>query len=452
MGESPDPRLRGLRIELAAPPFAGHLFPLLALGRRWAEAGADVGLLTGPNRVDLARRCGLDAVPLAADDPRAMERIADPPHRLHGRPLRQLGQLRANLDLMIAVAPDVRVRLRDRRPDVVVADFCAPVAGWAAEDLGIPWITTIPTPFALETLRGTPSYLGGWRPPRSPVGRGRDALGRAAVRLAKRLVEIAFRSRFRALGRGLHRRDGTEAVYSPIRILGLGLAELELPRDWPAAFRWVGPITEAPASDSGSVRCGSGSAAGSAGAVASQRRPLDMPPGPAVLVTLGTHLRWARAGLLDRLGRLFAAFPDRRFVVSEGRFDGPGPDAGRTGPNWSVVPWVDYDRELASFATIVHHGGAGVTLGAIRAGVPALVCPHDYDQFDFAVRIEEAGAGIAVSRLDSGRAAAALGRLLAGEGADGLLRLRQALSRCRPFETATGELLEVVDEAGGAAE
>jgi hypothetical protein len=59
----------------------------------------------------------------------------------------------------------------------------------------------------------------------------------------------------------------------------------------------------------------------------------------------------------------------------------------------SVCPFVPYTRDLAAFDAVVHHGGAGITYAAILHGKPSLVVPHDYDQFDFAARIEHHGLG-----------------------------------------------------------
>jgi vancomycin aglycone glucosyltransferase len=62
-------------------------------------------------------------------------------------------------------------------------------------------------------------------------------------------------------------------------------------------------------------------------------------------------------------------------------------------------------------AAVVHHGGAGTTHAAARAGVPQVVVPHFFDQYYFASRVHTLGAGAAPlerSRLDAPRLAAAL--------------------------------------------
>jgi UDP:flavonoid glycosyltransferase YjiC (YdhE family) len=40
---------------------------------------------------------------------------------------------------------------------------------------------------------------------------------------------------------------------------------------------------------------------------------------------------------------------------------------------------------------VIHHGGLNTTAETLRAGVPGLVVPHAYDQFDNAIRTEHMG-------------------------------------------------------------
>ncbi|WP_374055890.1 glycosyltransferase [Rossellomorea sp. FM04394] len=44
-------------------------------------------------------------------------------------------------------------------------------------------------------------------------------------------------------------------------------------------------------------------------------------------------------------------------------------------------------------AGVIHHGGAGTTASAFRAGVPSVVIPHGNDQFAWGKRTEELGVG-----------------------------------------------------------
>lgn len=60
------------------------------------------------------------------------------------------------------------------------------------------------------------------------------------------------------------------------------------------------------------------------------------------------------------------------------------------------VMWVEhapFDQLLPHVAALVHHGGIGTTATACRAGVPQLVIPYAFDQFDNACRVKKHGLG-----------------------------------------------------------
>lgn len=380
------------RLLLAAPPFSGHLNPLIAMGRRLREHGFDPRFVTGPARVELVRGLGFPADTVLSNDPYAFERIADTPAPVRGNPVRLARQLAANLALLPAVGAELADIVRRDRPALVLADFTAPVAGLVAEAAAIPWITVMPSPFVLETRTGTPAYCGGWSPPRHAGHRLRDAAGRLATRGVKRGFERIFASQLRELRTQIYRTDGSEAAYSPQAILGLGMSELEFDRDWPAALELIGPITETP-----------------------EPYPAlpHLPGGPLILVTLGTHLHWAKRELLRQLRPLAAAFAGRQFVVSLGQPPrSAGNEPSRSEGNVTVFDYLPYDALMPEFEAVIHHGGAGIAYSAIRAGKASLVWPQDYDQFDYAARIVAAGAGITVRRLDSRKAIIALDRVL----------------------------------------
>jgi vancomycin aglycone glucosyltransferase len=54
---------------------------------------------------------------------------------------------------------------------------------------------------------------------------------------------------------------------------------------------------------------------------------------------------------------------------------------------------VSHDVLFPQVAAVVHHGGAGTTATATRAGVPQVVTPMFGDQFYWASRIVDLGVG-----------------------------------------------------------
>uniref|UniRef100_UPI0027D1EE96 glycosyltransferase n=1 Tax=Tahibacter caeni TaxID=1453545 RepID=UPI0027D1EE96 len=225
---------------------------------------------------------------------------------------------------------------------------------------------------------GPPAYLGGWQPRAGLRGRLRDALGRGAVRTFKRSVGWLYRRELAALGiDSLYRADGSEAAYSDERILALGLREFEYARAWPAAVQFTGPVLYTPPY-----------AGPAPGFVAGRTH---------VLVTLGTHLHWYKQATLAAVRAAAQALPDVEFHFSRGD---AGATVQRRSGNVEELAYVSYARDLARYDLVVHHGGAGILYRCLRLGIPALVLPLDYDQFDHAARLQSAGLAQRLPSLD----------------------------------------------------
>ncbi len=394
------------RLTFVAPPFAGHFNPLLALARAARAAGYDCEFITGPRKHAVLEAHGIRAAVLKSIGSETLEAIANTADPVRGNPFKLLAQFRQNLRLLPAIGEELEQLWTAVPPALVIADSVAPIAGLVCERLGLPWITTIATPFSLETRAGTPSYCGGWMPAETWLERRRDTAGRAAVRLFKRSAARMFRQEFAALGmKGLYRADGTEAIYSPHAILGFGLRELEFERDWPSAFEMIGPVIAAPEK--------------SLTTVAARR----------VLVTHGTHLLWTKEQLVEETVQLSKAFPSVEFLVSLGQPERAGEPPLLRAPGVIVQALAAYEDR---YDAIIHHGGAGVSYAAILSGSPSLVVPRDYDQFDYAARIAHRRLGL---RSDSIQyAAPLLERLLDRRQWPALERFQQYARAYRPAE------------------
>jgi UDP:flavonoid glycosyltransferase YjiC (YdhE family) len=313
---------------------------------------------------------GLAGVALLPGRDAEIRAIVEPDHAVGSHPLRLHAQVRANLAVLADFRDALRALWQTGPPDLLIADFTVPVAGAVARELGVPWWTTHPSCCVIETPDGPPAYLGGWRPGRGPLGRLRDAGGRRLIRLFKRAIHRLHRTQVRDLGfPSIYRDDGSEALYSDERVLAFGLAELELARRWPAAVELVGPVLYTPPSEA--------------------PEPPFVPGRDHVLVTLGTHLQWRKEAMVEAVRRAAAALPGIELHWSDGDVRSTRRESAG---NFHRLGYVPYDRDLPRYALVVHHGGAGVMYHTLRAGLPALVLPVDYDQFDHAVRLETAGA------------------------------------------------------------
>jgi len=114
-----------------------------------------------------------------------------------------------------------------------------------------------------------------------------------------------------------------------------------------------------------------------------------------------------------------------------------------------TISAVPHDLVFSRVAAVVHHGGAGTTTAAARAGVPQVVLPHILDQYYWAHRVAQLGLGprglpvdlvtadILADRLDAAvsdagvrRRAAAFERTIAGRNgaADGAVLLEELVA------------------------
>ena len=76
------------------------------------------------------------------------------------------------------------------------------------------------------------------------------------------------------------------------------------------------------------------------------------------------------------------------FRLSLDKLDPSKPDAAEVAAwaaeNVLVTGGVSHEWLFSKVAAVVHHGGAGTSAACFRAGVPSLVTPFGFDQFEFA--------------------------------------------------------------------
>lgn len=309
---------------------------------------------------------------------------------------------------------------------IVCGLLTAAFARAVQERRGVPLLTVVLSPqvflSARSPARGLP--IPAWLPypARAAILRGLD--------YAIDSVMAPDLNRFRAeLGLAPVSRVRGRRVYSPQGTLGL------FP-EWfaPAQSDWPRPL-----SLTGFTLFDEG------------ERELDAPlrdflaAGEAPLVfTAGTGMRHGHAffaaavELLRRLGR-------RGVLLSKTAQQLPAP----LPPQVLHVEYAPLRALLPHCAALVHHGGIGTTAEALAAGVPQLVVPYAYDQFDNAGRVQRLGCGLdlpALTALDA--AEKALQHLLTDPS------VRQACERYRglvePGPAATARAADVVERLGQA--
>ena len=360
-----------IKIDVISVPFSGHLFPTLTLVKPLLEDPRfQIRVITGFQKKALVEQIGFDCLALFPDRPTVMEDIANTAKQANLLIMYQ--RLMANSRLVPEVFDEInRIWEAEGRPDLVIADFVAAPAGMLADRLEIPWITTIPSPVAIESRTTTPAYLGGWKPHQGIFYKWRDALGRQVIRLAKKVGFALVKKNLDTLeGFKLYREDGTEAIYSPYSILALGMKELEFRDDFPSQLKWVG------------YRCLSFDR------LPQEQKQYFTSSNKRVFVTSGTHLKWEKERMVEYAKLLSQEYPDYVFYVTLGDPSGIENPPSMLSENLLIFDYLPYSDVLDQMDFAIHHAGAGIMMGCIDLGIPSLILPQDYDQFDNAVRAE----------------------------------------------------------------
>ena len=433
---------------------SGDVNPFLALGLELRGRGHDVRFALAPSFADSARALGF-AASVVGPDPdyqSALVRRMLTPSRDITRPIRLLFEE--------ALIPGIGPATETLEPLVRDADLflshtiqlAAPVL---AARTGVPWVSATPATVAYPSgrtdipniaLRGLPGGLA--------------ALSWAAGAVAFRHLDTLAAAEYAKLGAPALRNVFAGGSYS--RRLTLGLwspAYFPRPADWPAWMqvggyaRWDapeqpsrgGPLPAGPSPGSASRSTLSPTRSflagervqkegGGAMAVGVRERPL-------VVFTLGSSVVNDPRGFYE--AALEAVAPTDWRVVLLGApqgLTGPASLSGRV----TALPYAPYAEIFPQADAIVHQGGVGTTQAACYYGIPSLVAPRAFDQWENAAHIQRCGWGLRLRPQDfSPRALRSrLERLLA----DDALRARVAAlgqsMRAEPGPARSTDLLE----------
>ena len=413
--------MKRIKIDVVVVPLSGHLYPTMNLFIPLLNNPRyDIRLFTGPQKKAVAESAGFHVVPILENHIEDFERAANNDQQLGI--LSAYQQLSSSIDLINVVSDQLLEEWQKNRPDIVIADFITLSGGLVANQLGIPWITTMATQFVLETTDGPPCLIGGMGSPKNGWQVSVQFLGRKATRLVKRIVSFLLRDRLKRYHFKLYNQLGHETIYSPYSILGIGMKEVELKKGFPKHYKWVGP-------SGASVEAG-------------EDYPLDLSPfmeRKKVLMTCGTQLAWAKENLIYQAKQLAKAHPDCHFFVTRG-MGGEAFQCENLMENLSVVSYLPYKEYIPQMDYVIHHGGAGIFYQCIIYGKPALILPHDYDQFDYAVRGVEAGVALSANKEDTRAIGQAFDNLLAKEDWSELETLCQAAQSYHPTEILESEI------------
>ena len=175
--------------------------------------------------------------------------------------------------------------------------------------------------------------------------------------------------------------------------------------------------------------------------------PLASTPGPLIYLSLGS-LGSADVELMQRLIHALGR-TDYRVIVSLG----PQHELLRLADNMTGAEFLPQPAILPQVDLVVTHGGNNTVTECFHNGLPMVVLPLFWDQYDNAQRVAETGFGVRLDtyRFEERELTEAIDRLLA----DGELRARSAAVskrlQAKPGTSTAADLIELVARTGARA-
>lgn len=383
-GLSPNPPVtarrpgRPKRVLVVAPGTWGDVAPFVSVSQLLNASGFEAKLATHTRFEARARSAHVDIVPLPTD-PEAT--LATPA----GIRLMNTGSLLGRLQAMRdCFAPPIvpMARALDAfvdEADLILFSPVGVVAGLLARASGKPSVFVALQPF--WPSRDYPSTL-------PSIARLPHAANLVSHYLADRVISRAFKSDLREVASAARRHTiEAESLSNRASCYGwlwrelwptcFAFSESVVPRsaDWPENVRVTGYV--APPSDVGWVP------------PENLKRALCRPE-PKVVFTFGSMTPRS----IDKTSRLIehcAGALGIQAIVQSGWARLSLRDSSRV----TVIGEAPHDWLFYRVDAVIHHGGAGTTASAIRAGVPSMATPFFSDQHFWGERIRTLGVGAA---------------------------------------------------------
>lgn len=370
----------------------GDVLPFIGLGAELKRRGHEVIMSCAETFGPSVRRAGLAFEPLTTDaEYRAL--FEDPDF---WRPFVGARLLFKKLPTLLQPTYDFIVRHRDGPNTLVLASSLAIGARLAEEKFGVPVVSAHLTPIMFIS-RTAPSKmpfmpLPSWLP------------GGVKLKIQKGLYTefiapllVPALNRFRA-SIGLKPRRRIRSWWHASRRMLLLFPDWFAPiqPDWPAQARQF----DFPKADAFGASTSEPNAELEAFLAAG-----DKP----VAVTFGSA-RFSKDRFYRAAIEACAALGKRCLLLSHQEVELPPHLAAHA----FSTRYAPLGEVLPRCAALVHHGGIGTVSQAFAAGVPQLIVPFAFDQFDHAARVRRLNCGESIfsSRFTAARATRALGRLL----------------------------------------
>ncbi len=350
---------------------SGDFNPFMALALELRRRGHQIQFALSPKFAEKAQALGFSAV-VAGEDP---DWNSDLLRRMLAAHTTAPVSILFKEVLIPAIVPaTLALEPLAWEADLFLSHTIQLAAPAVAQRTGTPWISASAATLIYETTaypppsiawKGCPAWLSrlGWQA-------GYRILGDFDTLAAAEYAKLGVGPRLNVIAGGAYSRRLTLGLWSP--------SFFPRPSDWPSWFqiggyaRWDG--AESAASIEGAARKEGAS-----------RSALT------ILFTLGSSVV-NHPGEFWQTALAALALTAWNGVLLGAPADFPVPDAlrGRV----TLIPYAPYAEVFPQADAIVHQGGVGTTQAACYYGIPSLVVPRGFDQFENAAHMQREGWGL----------------------------------------------------------
>lgn len=316
--------------------------------------------------------------------------------------------------------------------DLLITHPAVPAGPLVGRKTGMPWISTVLAPMSFFSAYDPPL------PPFWPWLKNLRILGPHVIKVLLNTTTNSYRAKtvdiFREeLGLPDCGNAIAEGQHSPHLVLALFSPLFGPPQpDWPAQSHATGfCFYDGPNNDFDQIS-------------AELQHFLDRGD-PPIVFTLGTSAVWVARDFFQQSIEAARRLEKRAILLIGDERNKPATLSDEA----FAVDYAPYQCLLPRAAAVVHHGGVGTTSQGLRSGVPTLIVPFAFDQFDNVDHAARLGSSRTVYRKDyvAPRIARELGELLRrSEYAHQARRVRDQLKQ----EHGTRRAADLIENILGA--
>src|SRR5580658_2899755 len=371
------------RFLIACWPFPGHVFQPMSIAHVLRERGHECAFYSGPHAAKTVEGEGFPFFPSPKADEDALYEFMFAPERTRSMNWRDVLRLSTTLQtFLLSTVPrqvaDLEPLIASWRPDVLISDCYV---------LGPPLVLREKCNIPVAILAFFSCLIPGRDAP--PFGLGLPRPRNWYTRLLSRSVWAAaqpVRSRFRREANQVRQSYALPPIETSVfeftgtvpLYMVIGTSEFDYERhDLPPSVHYVGaclwdkPRHEKPADWLAELP---------------HDRPWVHASEGTVHVLSPFVLKAAAQGL--------ANLPMQVILTTGGNREPEELDLGPIAPNVRVVRWVSHTELLPHLDVMITTGGSATVQATLKAGVPLIVVPTEWDKPDLARRVVESGAGM----------------------------------------------------------